>query len=215
MSANIGLAEFAAGYPKFHYPKNALILDGNKNINQVYFLESGLVRQYSSSRAGTIFMTHLFRAGAFFPPTAISGSLLNSSYFEAFSPSLIRIIPINDFTSFLKNNPDILMEYVTKLSRHLNMLSQRINLLTGFTAYQRTAATILYLGERIGKKTEPNGNILIDTFMSHKDLGYWVGATRETTSIQMKELQKRGLISYRDRKILIDKWDQLLEETGI
>lgn len=214
MAENSGPGQFAARFPKSYFRKNSLILDSNSPSKNVYFLESGFVRQYSVSKSGSVFMTHLFRPGAFFPPTVISGIDLDSCYFEAFTSCTVRILSVAEFVGFLKSNPDLLLDYVSRLSRYFGMLSQRINLLAGFTAYQRTAATVLYLGERIGRSADGNGKIMLDEILTHKDLGAWVGTTRETTSIHMKSLQKKGLISYKDRRIIINDWNNLLKEVS-
>ncbi len=214
MAEKSGLGQFAGQFPKSYFRKDSLIYDGSIASGQVFYIESGLVRQYCVSMSGTILMTHLFRPGAVFPPTALAKTELNSCYFEAFTPAVTRVIPLDAFIKYLRSHQDFLMDYVSRLSRYFGLLSHRLNLLSGYSAYQRTAAALIYLGERIGKSLDNNDRLIIDEVLTHKDLGAWIGTTRETTSIQMKTLQKKGLISYKERKIIIEKWNDLLQESG-
>src|SRR3972149_1108511 len=86
MSTVSDLGQFISQFPHLNFQRNSLIADGDDIQKYIYFLESGLVKQYCISPSGTDFMTYLFHPGAFFPPTALSGSDISSCYFEAFSP---------------------------------------------------------------------------------------------------------------------------------
>jgi CRP/FNR family cyclic AMP-dependent transcriptional regulator len=214
MITNSSLGQFISQFSKSNFRRNSLIADSGDVQSYIYYLESGLVKQYCVSRSGTDFMTHLFYAGSFFPPTVISGADLGSCYFEAFSPVTIRTIPLETFKNYLFSNPERLMDFATRLSRHFATLSRRINLLAGSTAYQRTAAALVYLGERLGNSVDGNGQILINQIITHKELAAWSGTARETTSIHMKVLENKGLISYTKRRIIINNWQELLHESG-
>lgn len=208
------LGKFISQFPRVSFRRNSQIADGQDTKDHLYFLESGLVKQYCVSRSGTDFMTYLFHAGSFFPPTAISGEELSSCYFEAFTPVVVRVIPTATFLRYLRSNPDLLMDFATRLSRYFANLSYRINLLAGGTAYQRIAAALVYMGERMGSTLDGNGHVLIDQIITHKELAAWCGTARETTSINMKTLEKKGLIIYHKRRIIITDRNQLLRESG-
>jgi CRP-like cAMP-binding protein len=106
------------------------------------------------------------------------------------------------------------LDLVNRLSKHFALMSSRMNLLAGGTAYQRTAAALLYLGERMGDSLEGNGKIILNQIVTHRDLAAWCGSARETTSVNMKILERKGLISYNKRRIVINSIDKLLRESG-
>jgi len=206
------LGQFIIKFPVITYRRNTLIADGADVHKYIYFLETGQVKQYRISTSGSDFLTYLFYPGSFFPPTVLSGVDCSSSYFEAFTAATVRKIPVEDFMSYLRLNPDLLLELVTLLSRYFGNLSRRINHLAGSSAYQRTAAALVFIGEEIGNPTQ--NQVYIDQVITHKELAAWSGTARETTSIHMKSLEKKGLISYYKRRIKINNWERLLRETG-
>jgi CRP-like cAMP-binding protein len=209
-----GLGQFISRFPKSGFRRNSLIADGSEVQNHIYYLESGLVKQYCVSQSGADFMTHLFRPGSFFPPTVLSGSDLSSCYFEAFTSVVVRVIPVDVFVNYLRSDKELLLDFVTLLSRYFGTLTRRINQLAGSSAYQRTAAALVYLGERLGNSDDNHDQVFIDAVVTHKELAAWSGTARETASINMKALEKKGLIEYKKRKILITSWSRLLHESG-
>jgi CRP-like cAMP-binding protein len=82
------------------------------------------------------------------------------------------------------------------------------------SAYQRTASALVYLAQNLGKPVEGNGSVIINYDLTHKEIAAWVGTARETTSIQMKLLEKKGLVTYNRRKIIINDLTSLITEAG-
>jgi len=211
---SVTFGQFISRYPQIAYPRRATISGNRKYSKSIYYLESGLVKQFSVSASGNDFMTFLFRPGSVFPPQALNGEDPGLYYFEAFTPVTLRVVPVRDFIQQLHMDENTLLEFIGKLSGHFSVLSHRMNQLAGGTAYQRVVSALVYLGERIGYTNVGSNARLIKEVITHKELAAWSGTARETASIQIKKLQKRGIISYRSRQILIRSWDRLLRESG-
>ncbi len=73
----------------------------------------------------------------------------------------------------------------------------------------RTASGLLRLANQHGRKTA--AGIRIDLKLSQRDLGNYVGLSRENTSRQLKDLREAGLVIVDDQALIIPNLEALRE----
>lgn len=76
------------------------------------------------------------------------------------------------------------------------------------SAYLKVAAALLACAKTLGK-VESDNSVVIPFPLTHRDIATMIGATRETTSLEMKKLEKQGFISKSRRCIRIVNYDVL------
>jgi CRP-like cAMP-binding protein len=213
ISSRIGT--FFSQYPGVYHPKDTVILNGGDLHNQVFFLEKGIVREYFISQTGNFFIVQMYNPGSFFPYCLFNEDNPDMDYFDSVTPCLVRVVPANAFSDFITSDHELLKEYTGQLLDNLSNMTRRLGVIASGNAYQRTASTLAYLGKILGKPEGVNGGVIIDQpVLSHREIAGWVGIARETTSIQMKILEKKGLVKYFGRKIFINDLDDLLKESS-
>ncbi len=208
------IGTFFSRFPPSRFPKGRVIVTDSGITNQVYYVESGFVIEYHISQSGELLIAHLYQPGSFFPLSTFCEVSFESGYFEALSPTVIRTAPAKSFTEFFLSDRELLVDFTNSLSHNIYNLTRRLGMIISGTAYQKTASALVYLAENLGRRIDGNGTVIIDYDLTHKEIAAWIGSARETTSVQMKLLQRKGLVTYNRRQIVINDLQRLISETG-
>jgi CRP-like cAMP-binding protein len=205
------LNSFFSKFKNYHYKKGEVILRGGDVPQGVYFIYKGYVRDYSISREGEGLTLFIFKAEDFFPMQWVFNDRTVPHYFEAMTAVELWRCPKEDFISFIKANPEIFFELISRIMLRLGGLLQRMEYLAFGNAHQKVASILMICAERFGKKREEN--IIVQVPLTHKDLAMVVGMTRETVSIEMRKLERKKIISYKKHLIIIKNMNKLLLES--
>jgi CRP-like cAMP-binding protein len=209
------VGEFFLKFPEFHYSKGGVIINDGEENRRVFFLVKGIVREYFNSQTGNQFTVNIYNPESFFPLCFPNRNAPDTNCFDAVTPCTVRIAPAESFLRYLGSDRELLILFTGELLNNLSHLTKRLGVIASGNAYQRTASAIVYLGKILGKRAGSNGGIIInDPYLSHKEIAGWVGIARETTSIQMKLLEKKGLVKYLHRRIFISDLESLNKEAG-
>lgn len=188
-------------FPQNNFKKDEVILTPGTQPTGLFFLQKGIVRQFVNTLDGSELTMHFFKEGSFFPLFWAINNLTNRYDYKAFTGIETRIVPKDKFLEFLKNDPEILFSLTGRLLFGLDGLLTRVESLASRDARQRTIGIILFLTKHFGSQ---NGNSLTLTCpFTHSDIANLTGLTRETTSRQLKNLSKEGLIAVKNRLISI------------
>lgn len=191
---------FAKGKP-FHYKKGEIILRAGDAPQGVLFIKKGYIKDYSISREGEELTLIIFMPNDFFPMQWAINNKPNNHYFEAMSAVELWRVPKDEFIAFIKANPDVFFELTSHIMLRLGGLLQRMEYLAFGNASQKVASIIMICAERFGEKEDKQ--MVIQVLLTHKDIAMLVGVTRETASIEIKKLERSGIIGYHGRLIVI------------
>lgn len=205
------LNKFFAKFKKFHYKKGDLILRGGDLSQGVYFIDKGYVRDYSISREGEEFTLIIFKSEDFFPMQWVFNNKPNTHYFEAMNAVELWRCPKEEFIKFIEDNPDIFFEFTSHILTRMGGIMQRMEYLAFGNAYQKVASILMICAERFGEK-DGNG-VIINIPLKHKDIAMLIGMVRETVSIELKKLERKGIIDYHGRLIIVKDTGRLQEES--
>lgn len=206
------LDEFFSYFKKLTFKKGETILRVGDNPRGVYFLKKGYVRLYSISEDAQELTLIIFKPEDFFPLIwAFTGNTPNQYYLEAMGHVEIQMAPRDEFVKFIKDHGDVLFDLTSRILIRLGGLIERMNYMVFGNAYNKVASIISICGERFGFP-EKNG-VIIDVALTHKDIADLLGMARETVSIEIKKLEKMGIIGYRGRHIVVKDVERLKEES--
>ncbi|MBF8250035.1 MAG: CarD family transcriptional regulator [Candidatus Levybacteria bacterium] len=209
--ATQNLNNFFSKYKKYRYKKGEIILRGGDAPQGVYFIHKGYVRDYSISKDGEELTLIIFKPEDFFPMNWVFNDNPNLHYFEAMTAVELWRCPKKDFTVFLKANPDVFFELSSHVTLRLGGLLQRMEYLAFGNAYEKVASILMICAERFGEKSDRGIRIPIP--LTHKDLAMLVGMTRETVSIEIKKLERKGIVEDDKRSIIITSMRRLKSES--
>jgi CRP/FNR family transcriptional regulator, cyclic AMP receptor protein len=207
-SPHLKLDAFFSQFKPSRHKKRDLILSADSSPSSVFYIKSGYVRVFRISEQGEELSLTILKPSDFFPLTYGIHQLHSHFFLEAITPLELLKAPKEQFLSFIKSHNDIYWELTTKALIRFDGVLSRMEYLIFSNAYTKVAATILICAKRFGE-TLDDDTIRIRVPLTHKDIATFVGITRETTSIEMKKLEKQGFVSKHGRFMLVSKYKTL------
>lgn len=186
------------------YRKGNIIFHQGDTLTQVAFIKRGYAKIYTITDDGDQRILLLFGPGYAFPVLRDAGRLnYKLKYFyEAFTDTRIQLLPVKNFSSLLEKHSSaqaVVLDYIGQLSAQL---MRRLNIIENKNAVDKVEALLPYLLAVCGKRLSKNISIL-KVKVTHQDIADMAGVARETASIQLKKLQKEGIIRYRASRMLV------------
>jgi len=186
------LEGFFSQYKRIHYKKREVILRADDTPTGVFYVYKGYVRLFSVSESGQELTLIIVKPQDLFPIRWVFTGERHTYYFDALTPVEISKAPKDKFLEFVEPKPKILHEILKKTLVRLEGLLERMEYAVFGTAYQKVASILVICSERFG--TKEDGGIFIRVPLTHKDVANLIGLTRETTSVELKKLEREKLI---------------------
>ncbi len=197
----------------FHYKKDEIILRNGDLPQGLMFLKSGYSRLESISKEGKELTLVIYRPGEFFPVVWTFFGKEPSIYnLEALTDCEIIRVPREEFLDFIEVNVDVFFDITRHIITRFQLALKRMTYLTFGNASSKLASILLINGKEFGVKKIEGTEIQIP--FTHRDISNLAGLTRETVSIELKKFEKRGLIRY-NKKLIVLKNLKGLEEKAI
>lgn len=194
------------------YNRREIILRPEDTPSGVLYLKKGFVRLYTVSELGEELTLIIFKPGDFFPVMWAINNIPNSQYLEAMTDVEVQKVSRESFAEFLRHHAEVESEVLSNILIRLSGLLERIEYLVFGNAYQKVASILVICGERFGEKQD--NKVLIKVILTHQDIANLIGLTRETTSLEVKKLEREGIISRQGKFILIKNMEKLQQEAN-
>jgi CRP/FNR family cyclic AMP-dependent transcriptional regulator len=202
--------EFFSRFSSHTYKKGQALLSPGDQKSQIYYLQSGHVRQYILTPEGQEVTVNIYKPGTFFPMALMSPSYSHAYTFVAIDDVAVYIAPYKEVEQFIKANSDILFDLLGRVYSGLEgILSQFAHHVSG-SARKRLMTALVIVAKRFGKSKEQE--IHVSLKQTHQDLASLTGLTRETVSRQMAQLQEEGFIVYAHSSIVVKDISALEKE---
>lgn len=197
----------------FYYKKGETILHRGDLPQGVLFLKSGYARLESISKEGKEMTLVIYQPGELFPVVwAFFGQKPSIYNLEALTNCEIVRAPREEFLDFIKENPDVLFDVTKHIITRFQLALKRMEYLAFGNASSKLASILLICGRNYG--VTKDGQTELQIPLTHKDIANLVGVTRETVSIELKKFDRRGLIGY-SKKLIILRDINALEQEAI
>lgn len=207
----IKLDDFFAQYKQQKYKKGDILIRADEP-NGIFYLKNGAVKQYVINQKGNEIVVNIFKPISFFPmPWAINNTK-NIYFYEAIDSVETYKAPRSDVIEFLKKNPDILYNLISRIYIGIEGLLQRMIYLMSGDAYPRLITELLILAKRFGTKDPKSKSISMKLF--ENDIAAESGMTRETVSRIIKILKDKKLLTLKNNILEIQDITRLEEELG-
>lgn len=202
---------FFRQYPTKTYPKNELLIVAGSQNSDFYYIETGVVKMSLVSTEGKNLILHLFFPKSFFSLLSLASEGMNNYDFITLRQTTLRKIPRKELVDFLTNNSDVLSVVQTRLLKGMEGLLKRIEICSLSSAYKQVASLICYFGRHFIDPEQTTHNKRLTIKITHQEIADWLGLSRENVSIQMKLLEKNGVITTHRHLIEITNPDELLK----
>ncbi len=179
-----------------------------------YVIKKGVVKTYNLTSDGQEKPISFDIEMEMFPVGWVFGKLRRTQYFyEAFTNCSVYCVPREQLLTLIKSDSKLLFSYFDYfVSRYLNY-QMRVNALEQSKAADKVVHTIHYLCIRFGRDVRKD-TVKIQLPLTQQDLANFMGLTRETTGIELKRLEKAGVLDYNRQNYIVktNKLNELLDD---
>jgi CRP-like cAMP-binding protein len=205
------IENFFKQYKRLIYKKGEILIQAENNPSGIFFIKSGMVKQYAISGKGGELVLNIYKPNTFFPMNWAVNKTPNKYYWEAITEVEVWKAPVDEVVTFIKDNPDVIYDLLSRVYRGTDGMLLRMAYLMSGSAYTRLVTEIIIHAKRFGRyKAVPEGSYEID--IAEKDLATRSGMTRETISREMKLLREKGLVTFNKKLLIIHNLEKLEEE---
>jgi len=187
------------------YKRGEIIAKQGSFSSHVIFVCKGLVKVFLEDQNETLILkiiplgnliglTSLRKDGNVFPYTAM-----------AYEDSIVRLIDINIFRKFIRENGEFASEIINILGENSMQINGRFFCLTHKQSFGRLADIILCLSQRIFKSET------FDLNLTRKELAELAGMSTENVIRILKKFQDDGVISLIGKSLEITDYSALLK----
>lgn len=205
--------KFDAFYKQFKirsYKKGETLIRADDDPQGIFCLARGYIRQYTISNLGTELTLHILKPTSYFPMVWAINGTPNVYYFEALTPVEVGRAPRDQVVTFIKDKPEVIFSLMSGLLEEYAETLKRVEHLVFSDAYRRVISVLIYIAKHFGQKN--TRGIIVNHKFTHQDIATLVGVARETASIEISKLEKKGFIKYVDHSILFDNIKKLERE---
>lgn len=200
LDINGKIKKFFGDYSLRHYARGQVLILGEQDTKHVYYIVKGKVKQYSISHKGDEVIVNTFKPPAFFPMSLAINRGSNKFVYEAETDIEVRQAPATEAVSFIKDNPDVMFDLLSRLYIGVDGLLERMVQLMSGNAQTRLIYEIVLEGARFGNSDDRKSCTILIT---EKDLGTRAGLARETVNREISKLKKEGLIEVKNQSVVI------------
>ena len=191
------LALLEACCRKRKYPKNTILFMEGDSAGHLYIIESGMVCVYTEGEDGKQLILNYLSDGEYFGELALLDHNPRSASVVTQMECEITSISREDFSLFLKENPDLYESLMMQLVAKIRDLTNNVKDMALLDVYGRVAQTLERLSNDDGALKLPK--------LTHQEIANMVGASREMVSRIMKELVFGGYIEVNKKHIEIKR----------
>lgn len=183
--------KFFSNYQLRDHPKGQILILGGDEVSHIHYLVKGKVKEYEVSSHGDEIILNVFKPPAFFPMSLAINKHPSPHIFETDSAAQIRQAPVDEVVAFIKINPDVMFDLLSRVYRGVDGLLARMARLMSGSAKGRLMFEIVLECRRFGEPQKDGSSRIT---ISETDLGARAGLTRETVSREMHKLAQQELV---------------------
>ncbi|OGC91762.1 hypothetical protein A2899_00765 [Candidatus Amesbacteria bacterium RIFCSPLOWO2_01_FULL_49_25] len=200
-SVTLQLQKLFHPFPLLKYRKGETLIRSEDPPPGIYYIHSGYVRMFSLFANGRELTLNIFSPGAYFPMIWAITASPNSYYYQTLTEVSLRRAPKDLVLSYLQSHPDVLFALTQRILSGVDSLLSRLQHLFSGSASARVATALHICALRFGSHS--HSSVIIQLPLTHQDIAHLSGLTRETTSLELKKLEKEGLLTRRNRLLVV------------
>lgn len=205
------IEQFFSKYPLKRFKKGQILIYGGDEPTAVFHLLSGKVRQYDINYRGDEIVVNVFKPPAFFPMSWAINKSHNQYFFETVTEVELRQAPADDVVSFLKTNPDVMYNLLSRLYSGTDGLQRRMAHLMGGSAQSRILFELIVECARFGDLQKDGSYVLS---IKENELAQRAGLSRETANREVSKLKEKSLVTHKGQILSVTSLQKIQEELG-
>ena len=190
------------------FPRGTVVYLPYEHADGVLLLASGRVKICTFSLDGKQTILTFVEPGELFGELSAFGQAQRENQAQAIENSSLMLIPNEEIHRLLRSYPEVSMGITKLIGFRRQRIERRLKYLLFHSNRERLIHVLMELAEDYGRQTD-NG-IELSIRLSHQDLANIIGATRETVTVILGDLQRRGRVRLHRRRVIITDPTSLL-----
>jgi CRP-like cAMP-binding protein len=199
------LSEIDRMAPMTHFnslPKGTMIQNPDNYQEGLFFVKLGKLRIYKINAEGKQFTTGILGHGNMFGEIDAFSFGTKGLFIETMEETLICSVMKEHFESFLHKRPQLAMKFLKELSNRLKERDDLLEKLALGDIRERVLHLLIKLSEKFGIQEEHYMKIDLD--LTHQEIANMIGATRESVTVILKDLNNEAIILTGRKTIKVD-----------
>ena len=193
------------------FKKGDFISQPGKSLNGVFYISKGMVKAYTVTKYSEENLLIIRKIDEIFPLiwalTRQDSDIVSDVTYSAMVETEVWHVDREEFMKFVESDINALTAILDMTIEMYRLHSERIINLEYRSVRERIISFLLTMSSRFGESTA-NG-ILINVPLRHQDIASSVNATRETTSRELSNLERKGWLSTKQSLITLVDIEQL------
>ncbi|OGK19446.1 hypothetical protein A3G67_00600 [Candidatus Roizmanbacteria bacterium RIFCSPLOWO2_12_FULL_40_12] len=182
--------------------------DTPQGVNYVF---KGYARLYTVASDGKELTLVIYQPGEVFPVVWAVKGVPSIYYFESITDLEIFRVPREEFVTFINEDVDVFHEFTRGITSRFQITLKRMEYLTFGNSHAKIASVLMIFAEQYGVREK--GTMVIRIPLTHRDIAALVGLTRETVSLEVKKLEKKGYVVKQKGLYVVKDYAGLREES--
>jgi CRP/FNR family transcriptional regulator len=171
----------------------------NQAADAMYFIERGLVKVDRPAEGDQCVTLNLCSVGQLIGEESLIPHQTYQTQAEALTPLVVYRVPSNQVLEAAAVNPQLALFLMTACLRRKQDLERRLELVAAHDVEKRI---LLCLADFAGQgERESDGSFSLP--LTQRDIANLIGATRETTSLMLNQMERNGLLNLSRGKVTI------------
>lgn len=174
------------------FSKGAVIYLSDEPSEHVYLLKEGTIKISRLNEDGRETILEFIAPGEIFGEMSLLGEEARSAMAQAIEESLVCSIRKEEFADFFKTHSDLAFKVLKLVGFKRVEIESRLEELVYCSVAERVASLLVRLANKLGIKDEKG--IRIRPRLSHRDIAFLAGASRETVTEILNRMKAQGII---------------------
>jgi len=178
----------------------------------IFLIRSGKVKKYKVDNIAKEQIFYVAGQGELIGYHAVLSEERYPDSAAAIEDSLISFIPKEDFIRILQRSPAFTGRLLKALSHEFTVFVNSLSVISGRTAAERLAITLIVLREKYKEEGSDEKDIILN--ISRMDLANMAGIAQENVIRLLKEFKAEGIVETNGRKIWIRDIKRLIKKSN-
>lgn len=187
---------------QYNLKKGAIIKTSRSLSESIFLLKEGFVKESIVESSGAEMAIRILRPEIIFPFTQPNEKDSIQYIYEAYTDVILFGVAKEKFRDLVNSNPELFKDIQLSLLEQVNLLKKRLFYLNTGDALTKVVFILDYLAEVFSGDQE-NEKIVIP--LSQKEIGSFVGLSRESVGMQIKKIVEKGEASFEHNTLTIHK----------
>jgi CRP/FNR family transcriptional regulator len=184
-----------------HYRKGVAIYNPGDRSDFVAIVGKGQAITLYHAPNGRVGASGIWTLGDILGASYIHNPVRRQTMVRSIEPITLFCLPHVTMHSVMRQYPAFGETMLKAVSARLRWAHNLTHIMQTLPAFERVCAILVSLSDRYGIQTD--GGVLIEVSLTHEHLAALVGVTRQFATVTLHALIDHGLISLRNRRIVL------------